>query len=89
MADIKNSHAGSLVMAKGAAISFSKPANGKTGNTLTVQGDLQGEGFFSLNTRMADNVSDRVIVEGQASGNYILDVRNEGRSPFRMAECLL
>ncbi|EEZ2312106.1 autotransporter outer membrane beta-barrel domain-containing protein [Escherichia coli] len=79
----KNSHAGSLVMAKGAAISFSKPANGKTGNTLTVQGDLQGEGFFSLNTRMADNVSDRVIVEGQASGNYILDVRNEGEEPVQ------
>lgn len=76
-----DSRSGSLTMKKGAEITLSDASTGKVGNTLTIRGNLQGEGDFSLNTRMDEYVSDRVVVEGLASGNYTLNVLNSGGEP--------
>ncbi|GJH96957.1 hypothetical protein ECZC10_48050 [Escherichia coli] len=78
-----DSRAGSLIMNKGARISLSDTLTGNIGNTLTIKGNLQGEGDFSLNTRMDKYVSDRIVVEGMASGNYTLNVLNSGGEPIQ------
>ncbi|EED1440554.1 TPA: S6 family peptidase [Escherichia coli] len=74
----ENSSLGSLKMLRGAHIDLSGAPEAQIGNILTVQGDLQGEGHFTFNARIADNVSDRVVVEGKASGKYTLNIRNNG-----------
>ncbi|EEC7775237.1 S6 family peptidase [Escherichia coli] len=78
-----DSRSGSLTMNKGSGISLSDALTGNIGNTLTIKGNLQGEGDFSLNTRMDEYVSDRIVVEGQASGNYTLNVLNSGGEPIQ------
>ena len=49
-------------------------------STLTVDGDLTGSGQFRLNTQLGDDTSatDRIQVNGSASGHYVLTVNNKG-----------
>lgn len=48
--------------------------------TLTVTGDLAGSGEFVLRTELGDDQSstDRILVEGNATGDFTLTVLNQG-----------
>ncbi|WP_342754426.1 autotransporter outer membrane beta-barrel domain-containing protein [Pantoea sp. MBD-2R] len=49
-------------------------------STLTIDGDLTGSGQFVMNTQLGDDSSatDRIQVNGSASGDYVLTVNNKG-----------
>ena len=46
--------------------------------TLTITGNLTGSGTFNLNTNIAENKSDKIIVKGTAEGNHKIGVTNQG-----------
>lgn len=46
--------------------------------TLTITGNLTGSGTFNLNTNIAENKSDKIIVKGTAEGNHKIGVINQG-----------
>ena len=46
--------------------------------TLTIKDNLTGSGTFNLNTNIAENKSDRIIVKGTAEGNHKIGVTNQG-----------
>ncbi|MDH2999950.1 hypothetical protein A1D23_07595 [Chelonobacter oris] len=52
-------------------------------NTLTINGDLNGNGRFELNATVADKLSDRIIVNGKATGNYLLALQDSGKEPIQ------
>ncbi|EMA4391670.1 autotransporter outer membrane beta-barrel domain-containing protein, partial [Escherichia coli] len=58
-------------------------AGGKTGNTLTVNGDYSGGGTLIINTVLGDDTSatDKLIVTGNTSGDtgvVVNNVRGQG-----------
>ena len=46
--------------------------------TLTITGNLTGSGIFNLNTNIAENKSDKIVVKGTAEGNHKIGVSNQG-----------
>ncbi|QIA77290.1 autotransporter outer membrane beta-barrel domain-containing protein [Rodentibacter caecimuris] len=46
--------------------------------TLTIKGNLTGSGIFNLNTNIAENKGDKIIIEGTAEGNHKLGVKDHG-----------
>ena len=46
--------------------------------TLTITGNLTGSGIFNLNTNIAENKSDKIVVKGTAEGNHKIGVTNQG-----------
>lgn len=46
--------------------------------TLTIKGNLTGSGTFNLNTNIAENKGDKIIVQGTAEGNHTLGVKDHG-----------
>ena len=46
--------------------------------TLTIRDNLTGSSTFNLNTNIAENKSDRIIVKGTAEGNHKIGVTNQG-----------
>lgn len=46
--------------------------------TLTIHDNLTGSGTFNLNTNIAENKSDKIIVKGTAEGNHKIGVTNQG-----------
>lgn len=46
--------------------------------TLTIKDKLTGSGTFSLNTNIAENKSDKIVVKGTAEGNHKIGVTNQG-----------
>ena len=46
--------------------------------TLTITGNLTGSGTFNLNTNIAENKSDKIVVQGTAEGNHKIGVINQG-----------
>lgn len=46
--------------------------------TLTITGNLTGSGTFNLNTNIAANKSDKIVVKGTAEGNHKIGVTNQG-----------
>ena len=46
--------------------------------TLTIKDNLTGSGTFNLNTNIAENKSDRIVVKGTAEGNHKIGVTNQG-----------
>ena len=49
--------------------------------TLRVAGDLNGNGHFHLNSSIANQQADRLIIEGQTHGQHRLHVRDSGHEP--------
>ncbi|MEG9077322.1 S6 family peptidase [Escherichia coli] len=75
-----NSTTGTLKMASGASIVLSDSTQN---NVLNVMGDLEGEGEFELNTRLAEQSGDSIVVHGLASGSYTLKVKGNGGDPVQ------
>ncbi|EHR8930760.1 autotransporter outer membrane beta-barrel domain-containing protein, partial [Escherichia coli] len=48
--------------------------------TLTA-GSLSGNGTFRMNTDIAAHTGDLLNVKGNASGNFVLNIRNTGQEP--------
>ena len=46
--------------------------------TLTIKDKLTGSGTFNLNTNIAENKSDKIVVQGTAEGNHKIGVTNQG-----------
>ena len=46
--------------------------------TLTIKGDLTGSATFDLNTNIAENKADKIIVKGKAEGDHHLNVTDHG-----------
>ena len=46
--------------------------------TLTIFSNLSGSGTFNLNTNIAENKSDKIVVKGTAEGNHKIGVTNQG-----------
>ena len=46
--------------------------------TLTIKGDLSGSTTFDLNTNIAENKADKIVVKGKAEGDHNLNVTNHG-----------
>lgn len=44
-------------------------------------GSLSGNGTFRMNTDIASHTGDMLKVTGNASGNFVLDIKNTGREP--------
>ncbi|EEB1092770.1 autotransporter outer membrane beta-barrel domain-containing protein [Salmonella enterica] len=44
-------------------------------------GSLSGNGTFLMNTDIASHTGDMLNVTGNASGNFVLDIKNTGREP--------
>ena len=46
--------------------------------TLTIKDNLTGSSIFNLNTNIAENKSDKIVVKGTAEGNHKIGVTNQG-----------
>ena len=46
--------------------------------TLTIKDNLTGSSTFNLNTNIAENKSDKIIVQGTAEGSHKIGVTNQG-----------
>ena len=46
--------------------------------TLTIKDNLTGSGTFNLNTNIAENKNDKIVVKGTAEGNHKIGVTNQG-----------
>ena len=46
--------------------------------TLTIKDNLTGSSTFNLNTNIAENKSDKLVVKGTAEGNHKIGVTNQG-----------
>lgn len=51
---------------------------GDSFQTLTITGNLTGSGTFNLNTNIAENKGDKIIVQGTAEGNHKIGITNQG-----------
>lgn len=49
--------------------------------TLTIKGDLSGSGNFTLNTDLASQQGDKIVVNGTDSGAFGLRVQDSGKTP--------
>lgn len=48
--------------------------------TLSL-GELSGSGMFNMHVNLQDNMGDRLDINGQAHGNFLLNVQNTGLEP--------
>ncbi|WP_118776222.1 autotransporter outer membrane beta-barrel domain-containing protein [Haemophilus haemolyticus] len=48
--------------------------------TLTIKDNLTGSSTFNLNTNIAENKSDKIVVKGTAEGNHKIGVTNQGEN---------
>ena len=46
--------------------------------TLTIRDNLTGSSTFNLNTNIAENKNDKIVVKGTAEGNHKIGVTNQG-----------
>ncbi|EXI62438.1 hypothetical protein MHD_09560 [Mannheimia granulomatis] len=49
--------------------------------TFTIYGNLSGNGHFDLNTDLANQKSDKIVVKGEDSGNFTLGIKDSGNEP--------
>lgn len=73
-----NSHLDTLAMANSTT---SLQKTGDKFQTLTISNDLIGNGHFNLNTDLANQQSDKIIVKGEDSGNFTLGIQDSGNEP--------
>ncbi len=50
-------------------------------HTFTIYNDLSGNGNFTLNTDLANQQSDKIIVKGSDSGSFGLNIKDSGNEP--------
>ncbi|MEG9490283.1 autotransporter outer membrane beta-barrel domain-containing protein [Mannheimia indoligenes] len=50
-------------------------------HSLTIYENLSGNGHFYLNTDLANQQSDKIVVKGEDSGNFTLGIKDSGNEP--------
>lgn len=50
-------------------------------HSLTIYENLSGNGHFDLNTDLANQQSDKIVVKGEDSGNFTLGIKDSGNEP--------
>lgn len=68
----------------GLAMANSTTSLQKTGDqfqTLTITDYLIGNGHFDLNTDLANQQSDKIVVKGEDSGRFTLGIKDSGNEP--------
>lgn len=78
---------GALEMDHGTVV-FDKSALGAF-KTLTIDGDLNGNGSFAMNTDLSNLRGDLVKVNGQALGEHTLVIEDSGLSPQNAGDKLM
>lgn len=48
---------------------------------MTIYENLSGNGHFDLNTDLANQQSDKIVVKGEDSGNFTLGIKDSGNEP--------
>ncbi|WP_150540143.1 S6 family peptidase [Actinobacillus vicugnae] len=82
-----DSKVGHLSLAQGSMVSLNQQYASQslndltTFNTLTIDGNLTGTGVFNYLTNAAKGIGDRVVVNGYAEGDLLLNVKNTGAEP--------
>ncbi|MDO4427806.1 MAG: S6 family peptidase, partial [Moraxella sp.] len=83
----EDSTVGNLAMQDGSVVTLSRTPNNL--NTLTVGGNLSGKGQFNYNTEAGTLKGDKVSVQGVASGDFKLLVRDTGVEPTHSDDLVL
>lgn len=50
-------------------------------NTLTVLGNVSGQGLFKFSTDLATLAGNKLIINGQVQGNHTISVKDSGKEP--------
>ncbi|MBB8609634.1 autotransporter outer membrane beta-barrel domain-containing protein [Escherichia coli] len=75
-----DSTVGELTMDNG-TVHFHSPQSENWHPTTLTAGSLSGNGTFRMNTDIAAHTGDLLNVKGNASGNFVLNIRNTGQEP--------
>ena len=68
---------------------FVTQANNSQFNTLTISGNLNGNGIFNYRTYLNQYLGDKLQVNGQAQGDFKLKVHNTGAEPTALEHLTL
>ena len=68
---------------------FVTQANNSQFNTLTINGNLSGNGIFNYRTYLHQYLGDKLEVNGQAQGDFKLKVHNTGAEPTALEHLTL
>ncbi|EHD5876879.1 autotransporter outer membrane beta-barrel domain-containing protein, partial [Escherichia coli] len=75
-----DSTVGELTMDNG-TVHFHSPQSENWHPAILTAGSLSGNGTFRMNTDIAAHTGDLLNVKGNASGNFVLNIRNTGQEP--------
>ena len=70
-------------------LDFVTQANNSQFNTLTISGNLNGNGIFNYRTYLNQYLGDKLQVNGQAQGDFKLKVHNTGAEPTALEHLTL
>lgn len=68
---------------------FVTQANNSQFNTLTINGNLSGNGTFNYRTYLTQYLGDKLQINGRAQGNFKLNVHNTGAEPTTLEQLTL
>ncbi|WP_314209516.1 pertactin-like passenger domain-containing protein, partial [Vagococcus salmoninarum] len=68
---------------------FVTQANNSQFNTLTINGNLSGNGTFNYRTYLTQYLGDKLQINGRAQGDFKLNVHNTGAEPTTLEQLTL
>ena len=68
---------------------FVTQANNSQFNTLTINGNLSGNGTFNYRTYLTQYLGDKLQINGRAQGDFKLNVHNTGTEPTTLEQLTL
>ena len=68
---------------------FVTQANNSQFNTLTINGNLSGNGIFNYRTYLTQYLGDKLQINGRAQGDFKLNVHNTGAEPTTLEQLTL
>ena len=68
---------------------FADQTNNSQFNTLTINGNLSGNGIFNYRTYLNQYLGDKLQINGQAQGDFKLNVHNTGAEPTTLEQLTL
>ena len=68
---------------------FVTQANNSQFNTLTINGNLSGNGIFNYRTYLNQYLGDKLQINGRAQGDFKLNVHNTGAEPTTLEQLTL
>ena len=68
---------------------FATQTNNNQFNTLTINGNLSGNGIFNYRTYLNQYLGDKLQINGRAQGDFKLNVHNTGAEPTTLEQLTL